>query len=82
MKEQARQGADHRGGLDISHAVEPNELGTEIIVLTLHYRFNRATIVADSAIECYETRLPHTYVLCSFALFFYPFLIPFTLDSH
>ena len=52
------------------------ELGTEIIALTLHYRFNCATIIADSAIECYEICLPHTYILYSFALFFYPFLLP------
>ena len=55
------------------------ELGTEIIALTLRYRFDCATIVADNAIELYEICLPHTYILCSFALFFYPFL---TLDSH
>ena len=58
------------------------ELGTEIVALTLHYRFNCATIVADSAIECYEICLPHTYILYSFALFFYPFLLLLTLDSH
>ena len=55
------------------------KLGTEIVALTLHYFFDRATIVADSAIERYEICLPHSYILCSFALFFYPFL---TLDSH
>ena len=58
------------------------ELGTEIVALTLHYRFNYATIVADSAIECYEICLPHTYILYSFALFFYPFLLLLSLDSH
>jgi len=47
--------------------------------LTLHNCFDCAIIVADSAIELYEICLPHTYILCSFALFFYPFL---TLDSH
>ena len=55
------------------------KLGTEIVALTLHYCFDCATIVTDSAIELYEICLPHTYILCSFALFFYPFL---TLDSH
>jgi hypothetical protein len=54
-------------------------LGTEIVALALHYCFDCATIVTDSAIELYEICLPHTYILCSFALFFYPFL---TLDSH
>lgn len=58
------------------------ELGTEIVALTLHYRFDYATIVADSAIECYEICLPHTYILYSFALFFYPLLLLLTLDSH
>ena len=48
------------------------ELGTEIIALTLQYTFDCATIVADSAIEGYEICLPHTYILCSFVLFFYP----------
>ena len=57
------------------------KLGTEIVALTLHYRFNCATIVADSAIECYEICLPHTYILYSFALFFYPFLL-FQLLIH
>ena len=61
------------------YALLITELGTEIIALTLHDCFNCATIVADSAIELYEICLPHTYILCSFALFFYPFL---TLDSH
>ena len=55
------------------------EFGTEIIALTLRYRFDCATIVADSAIELYEICLPHTYILCSFALLFYPFV---NLDSH
>jgi len=45
----------------------------------LHNRFDCATFVADSAIELYEICLPHSYILCSFALFFYPLL---TLDSH
>ena len=49
------------------------ELGTEIIALTLHYRFYCAMIVTNSAIELYEICLPHTYILCSFALFVYPF---------
>ncbi len=47
--------------------------------MTLHNCFDCAAIVADSAIELYEICLPHTYIVCSFALFFYPFL---TLDSH
>lgn len=51
------------------------ELGTEIMALMSHYRFNCATIVTDSATECYEICLPHTYILGSFALFFYSFLI-------
>ncbi len=55
------------------------ELGTEIIALTLHFCFYYATIVADSAIELDEICLPHTYILCSFALFLYPLL---TLDLH
>ena len=58
------------------------KLGTEIVALTLYYRFNCAAIVADSAIECDEICLSHTYILCSFALFFYPFLSILTLDSH
>ena len=58
------------------------KLGTEIVALTLHYRFNCATIVADSAIECYKICLPHTNILCSFALFFYLFIYILTLDSH
>ena len=49
------------------------KLGTEIVALTLQYTFDYATIVADSAIELYEICLPHTYILCSFALFVYPF---------
>ncbi len=49
------------------------KLGMEIIALTLHYHFNCATIIADSAIEPYEICLPHTYILYSFALFVYPF---------
>ena len=55
------------------------ELGTEIITLTLHFCCYYATIVADSAIELDEICLPHSYILCFFALFFYPLL---TLDSH
>ena len=47
--------------------------------MALRYRFDCATIVADSAIELHEICFPHTYILCSFALFFYPFL---NLDSH
>ncbi len=49
------------------------KLGTEIVALTLRYRFDCATIVADSALELDEICLPHTFILCSFALFFYPF---------
>ena len=45
------------------------KFGTEIVALTLHFCFNCATIAADSAIELYEICLPHTYILCSFALF-------------
>ncbi len=45
----------------------------------LHFCFDYAAIVAHSAMELNEIRLPHTYILCSFALFVYPF---FTLDSH
>ena len=48
------------------------KLGTEIVALMLCYHFNCATIVADSAIELYENCLPHSYILCSFALSFYP----------
>ena len=58
------------------------KFGTEIVALTLHYRFYCATIVADSAIEYYEICLPHTYILYSFALFFYPLLLLLNLDSH
>ena len=61
------------------YALLITKLGTEIIALTLHYRFDCATIVANSAIELNEICLPHIYILCSFALFFYLFL---TLDSH
>ena len=50
------------------------KLGTEIIALTLHYGFDCAAIGTYSAIELYEICLPHTYILCPFALFFYPFL--------
>ena len=52
------------------YALLITKLGTEIIALTLRYCFDCATIVADSAIELYEICLPHTYILCSFALFF------------
>ena len=55
------------------------ELGTEIVALTLRYCFDCATIVAYSAIELYEICFPHTYILCSLALFFY---LSLTLDSH
>jgi len=48
------------------------KLGTEIVALTLHHCFDYATIVADGAIELDEICLPHTYILSSFALFFYP----------
>ena len=51
------------------------KLGTEIVALALHLCFYYATIVADSAIERYEICLPHTYILCSFALFVYTFLL-------
>ena len=44
------------------------KFGTEIVALTLHFCFDCATIVADSAIERYEICLPHSYILCSFAL--------------
>ena len=64
------------------YALLITELGTEMIALTLHYCFNCAAIVADSAIGCSEICLPHTYILCSFALFFYPLFIFSTLDSH
>lgn len=49
------------------------KLGTEIVTLTLRYRFNCATIVADSAIEFDEICLSHTYIFCSFLLFFHFF---------
>ncbi len=62
------------------YALVITELGTEIVALTLHDCFDCATIVADSAIELYEICLPHAYILCSFALFFYPLFS--TLDSH
>ncbi len=52
------------------------ELGTDIVALTLHDCVDCATIVADSAIELYEICLPHTYILCSFALFSTPFFKP------
>ena len=55
------------------------ELGTEIVALTLHFCFYYVTIVTDSAVELDEFCLPHSFILSSFALFFYPF---FTLDSH
>lgn len=58
------------------------KFGTEIVALTLHYCFDYATIVADGAIELYEVCLPHTYILCSFALFVYLFSLFSTLDSH
>ena len=58
------------------YALLITKLGMEIIALTLHYGFDRVAIVAHSTIEFY---LPHTYILCPFTLFFYPFL---TLDSH
>jgi len=51
-----------------------DELGTEIIALALCYGFYCAIMVAGSAIELYEICLPHTYILCSFALFVYTFL--------
>ena len=51
------------------------ELGTEIIALTLCCSFYCAIIIADNAIKLNEICLPHTYILCSFALFGYPFLL-------
>ena len=51
------------------YALLITKLGTEIIALTLHYGFDCATIVTYSAIELYEICLPHTYILCPFALF-------------
>ena len=54
------------------YALLISKLGKEIVALALHYRFNCATIVTDSAIELDEICSPHTYILCSFALFFYP----------
>ncbi len=53
------------------YALLITELGTEIVALTLYYCVDCATIVSDSAIELYEICLPHTYILCSSALFFY-----------
>ena len=58
-----------------------SQLSTQLLTQE-GYCFNYATIVADSAIECYEICLPHTYILYSFALFFYPLLLLLTLDSH
>lgn len=46
-----------------------------IVVAALHFCFNCATIVADSAVELGEVCLPHPCILCSFALFS-------TLDLH
>jgi len=53
------------------YALLITELGTEIVALTLHDCIDCAAIVADSAIELDEICLPHSYLLCSFALFFY-----------
>ncbi len=49
--------------------------------MTLHYHFNCATIIADSAIEPYEICLPYIYILYSFALFVYPFLLLIRISS-
>ncbi len=38
-------------------------------------------MLTDSAIEFYEICLPHTYILCSFALFVYPFLLLIRIDN-
>ncbi len=51
------------------------EFGTEIVALALRHGFHRVIMLTDSAIELYEICLPHTYILCSFALFVYPFLL-------
>ena len=51
------------------------EFGTEIVALALRHGFHRVIMLPDSAIELYEICLPHTYILCSFALFVYPFLL-------
>lgn len=45
------------------------ELGTIVVILTLHFCFDYPTITADSAIELDEICLSHTYILRSFALF-------------
>ena len=51
------------------------ELGTEIVALALCHGFHRVIMLTDRTIELYEICLPHTYILCSFALFVYPFLL-------
>ena len=51
------------------------EFGTEIVALALRHGFHRVIMLTDSAIELYEICLPHTCILCSFALFVYPFLL-------
>ena len=51
------------------YALLITKLGTEIIVLTLHYGFDCTTIVAYSAPGLYEICLPYIYILCPFALF-------------
>ena len=51
------------------------EFGTEIVALALRHGFHRVIMLTDSAIELYEICLPHTCILCSFALFVYTFLL-------
>ncbi|MCI8879795.1 MAG: hypothetical protein HFH28_03640 [Clostridiaceae bacterium] len=51
------------------------EFGTEIVALALRHGFHRVIMLPDSAIELYEICLPHTNILCSFALFVYTFLL-------
>ena len=57
------------------------EFGTEIVALALRHGFHRVIMLTDSAIELYEICLPHTYILCSFALFVYPFLLLIRIDN-
>ena len=51
------------------------ELGTEMIALALCCGFYCAIMVADCVIELYEICFPYTYILCSFALSVYFFLL-------
>jgi len=51
------------------------KLGTEIVALTLHYCFDCATIVADSAIELYKICFPHILQIGSLRCFFAPLRI-------